>query len=103
MIKLIKGQKFSRLEFLEVVKESSPRKIRLLCDCGKIVDVWLSNLNNGHTKSCGCLAKEVTSKVTSKHRMSTSKEYKSWSCMVYRCTGVNKDRKSTRLNSSHRL
>ena len=25
------------------------------CDCGKICEVWASNLVNGNTRSCGCL------------------------------------------------
>ena len=28
------------------------------CDCGNIVEVVKSRLKSGHTKSCGCLAKE---------------------------------------------
>ena len=30
------------------------------CDCGNIVYVNGTSLKNGNTKSCGCLAKELT-------------------------------------------
>ena len=32
------------------------------CDCGNIVSVLSTNLKKGHTKSCGCLNKELVSK-----------------------------------------
>lgn len=35
------------------------------CDCGRKVIVGKSHLKDGHTKSCGCLQREVSSKVTS--------------------------------------
>lgn len=31
------------------------------CKCGNEIDVDTRNLNSGHTKSCGCLLKEVNS------------------------------------------
>ena len=32
------------------------------CSCGKVCTVVGMSLRNGDTKSCGCLAKEITSK-----------------------------------------
>ena len=32
------------------------------CDCGKITRPYTQDLRSGHTKSCGCLQKEMTSK-----------------------------------------
>ena len=56
------GQKFGRLI---VVREagSDKRGNRFWwchCDCGADTKVKAYNLKNGHTKSCGCLAKEAT-------------------------------------------
>lgn len=62
------GQHFTRLEILDttpVLKETRngnwQKVIVCRCDCGKIVYVRRSNLVNGYTKSCGCLAKESSS------------------------------------------
>lgn len=55
------GKRFGRL----VVERKIPRKIRgrvfweCKCDCGNVKTVESGNLKNGHTKSCGCLSKEM--------------------------------------------
>lgn len=36
------------------------------CDCGNIINVYQSKLTSGHTTSCGCFRKQVTSKVKTK-------------------------------------
>lgn len=81
MIKLEIGDKYGKLSFVSVVKHDSPRKVLMLCDCGNESEVWLSNLTSGHTKSCGCSAKEEGRNAT--HGKSKTKEYKSWQCMLY--------------------
>ena len=53
-----------RFNYLTIIREVSPknghRKVRCLCDCGKIADIYLSALRSGNTKSCGCLRDEKT-------------------------------------------
>lgn len=54
----IAGHKFGRLTALyqdKAQKKDRPRKWVCLCDCGGFCSVAISNLRNGHTKSCGCL------------------------------------------------
>ena len=54
--------KFGRLTILEVLNEYTPSKKRLIkcqCDCGNFITAILENIKNGHTKSCGCLRKEL--------------------------------------------
>lgn len=55
------GKRFGRLELLEM-SEKKGRKNRTYwvckCDCGKVVDVSHDRLQNGYTKSCGCLKLE---------------------------------------------
>ena len=55
------GQKFGRLLVLECCKERKRQQIvwKCRCDCGKITYVDTAHLNNGKTKSCGCLQKEA--------------------------------------------
>jgi len=56
------GQRFGRLI---VLKDSGKRSTGghiiwlCLCDCGKRVRVLSGNLRHGHTRSCGCLKKEL--------------------------------------------
>lgn len=59
------------------------------CDCGRKVIVGKSHLKDGHTKSCGCLQREVSSKVTSarnyKHGHTNERLYKIWTSIKTRC------------------
>ena len=61
------------------------RGCRLQCDCGNVYDATLTKLvgtQAGHTRSCGCLARELlsTSAGLSKHPL-----YKTWENMLARC------------------
>lgn len=55
------------------------------CSCGKGRKVSASNLKSGHTRSCGCYAKEVITK----HAMHNTPTYHSWRSMIQRCTNPN--------------
>ena len=67
------GERFHRLIVMESlgvqpVGTGSQRKAlaRCKCECGKVVDVILSNLRNGNTKSCGCFNMDsIISRATS--------------------------------------
>lgn len=52
------------------------------CSCGNITSVLCRSLRAGYTKSCGC--QKIDSATT--HGMSKTKEFETWSSMVYRCT-----------------
>ena len=70
------GMKFPTLE--------SKRKHRYglyQCFCGEEFETIIVGVNNGHTKSCGCL------KVS--HRLSTHRLYGTWTGMIHRCTNSN--------------
>lgn len=60
----IKGQKFGRLTAIELINRRSPSGDaywKCQCECGNITEVRKSKLISGNTKSCGCLARELTS------------------------------------------
>lgn len=64
-----------------------------LCDCGNICLVNKTELNSGNTKSCGCLAKELSSvrlktRIT-KHGYSRTKAYHAWADAKQRCYNEN--------------
>ena len=105
------GQRFGRLV---VIAESEPhvepsgtKRYRWLCrcDCGNEITAMTCNLRTGHTKSCGCLEKDIlhelslnqeivqkraVSKTT--HGQSHSRLYAVWNMMRQRCTNPNNDK-----------
>jgi len=55
---IVKGDRFGRLTTLSLSRSKSTQGYNLwncLCDCGNRVRVRTASLNNGNTKSCGCL------------------------------------------------
>jgi hypothetical protein len=77
------GVKYGHLTILGVTPKRNTSKIRVSCkcDCGKITDLQLGNLVNGHTKSCGCLRKP--------HGKDGTRIYNIWSGMIDRCCSPN--------------
>ncbi len=64
------------------------------CDCGSNVFVSSNNLRSGHTKSCGCLRKELMTKHGHNRRNKQTSTYRSWASMIQRCTNPNSARYS---------
>ena len=58
------GKRFGRLLVMSYTESDTGGNSiwRCQCDCGNIVEVYRNNLIRELTKSCGCLAKEVTSR-----------------------------------------
>lgn len=54
------GKKYNRLLVLDKVIIDNKLKWKCLCDCGNITYTTTKSLMSGHTKSCGCLQKEIT-------------------------------------------
>jgi hypothetical protein len=81
------GKRFGRLI---VIKDTGERKNNYInwmckCDCGKISKIVTGNLASGHTRSCGCLNKEMTIKRSTTHGMSRTRPYDIWCGMIKRC------------------
>ncbi len=55
------------------------------CDCGSMVKVRAETLRNGSTRSCGCLARYLSSVRHSTHGQSRSPTYNTWRAMIERC------------------
>lgn len=65
------------------------------CECGGSSISAGYELRSGHTRSCGCLAKEALSRRMKKHGLSHLPEFKIWMGMIRRCTDrkmINYDR-----------
>ena len=57
------GTRFGYLTIIKRTKEKSTEgyKHECLCDCGKIINVYLNRLKRGETKSCGCSSSKLNS------------------------------------------
>lgn len=88
-------RKFGKLTAIQPQDKSKDRQIRWLCrcDCGQETIVRSSSLRSGHTKSCGCLQKEISIQYNTRHghtkRGKQSKSYKAWYHIIQRCTNPN--------------
>ena len=85
------NKRFGRLIALtENTAYFSRRTFVCRCDCGMYLTVRLSYLRCGDTKSCGCLAKDILIKRSTKHGMTPGNgkqplEYRIWASMIQRC------------------
>jgi hypothetical protein len=82
------GQRFGRLVVTGRNYESVSRYAmwNFTCDCGGAGITRTSSLNNGHTKSCGCIQKESASSFAkATHGLRGSSEYRIWSLIKDRC------------------
>lgn len=80
------GERFGRLIILEEVpNENKKRRFLCKCDCGNLKEAIGSDLRNGNTKSCGCLAYENLLKRNYKHGGSFHESYTNWREMQTRC------------------
>lgn len=80
------GQKFGRLS---VIKHLGSTYCECKCECGNIVNVLTSNLKSGHTKSCGCLNKELSKQRHFKHGKTQSRLYHIYHSIKDRCYNKN--------------
>ncbi len=86
-LKDITNKKFGRLTAIKFDCMAGGYHAKWLCRCicGNNTVVFLSSLRTGHTKSCGCLQRERTSKASITHGMSRSPIYFIWKSMRQRC------------------
>lgn len=87
--------KFDRLLVLSRTPNNRHQQTmwRCVCNCGNVVTVSSCNLRSKHTRSCGCLARELTAVRSSTHGCSRvnnhTKEYRTWQKMKERCMNSN--------------
>lgn len=80
-------ERYGRLAVIREVEERKwgRRQYLCRCDCGKEKIVKGANLNNGHTRSCGCLSREVSSRLMKTHGQKKTRLYRIWAGMKTRC------------------
>lgn len=87
------GEKYGRLTVASLEGRRHAKKLwRCNCECGGSTVTTTQKLRSGHTKSCGCYAREVSSKngiLNASHghaRSKNSRTYSTWKAMMTRCT-----------------
>lgn len=82
------GESFGRLTVISLDEHRDRRGNRwwlCQCECGSLHLVRTSHLLSKGVRSCGCLAKDITRKLSWKHGLSATGEYRSWTSMMGRC------------------
>lgn len=81
------SRKFGTLTVVSFSHEGKRRRKywNCLCDCGKTSIVEGSHLRSGHTKSCGCISKNMIGDATRKTGLSNTKLYFTYKNMCNRC------------------
>ena len=84
----ITGQRFGRLTVIErsyaKTNQTNARWI-CRCDCGGVTSALGTTLRRGETKSCGCLRKELSKEILTKHGESNTRLARIWYNMRERC------------------
>lgn len=78
----IAGMTFGRLQALQYRGNS---RWLCACSCGTQTIAVVTDLEKGHTRSCGCLVRELLTARNTKHRSSGTREYGIWKGMRARC------------------
>lgn len=88
----LNGERFGRLVVTKRMENNSRGQAywQCVCDCGKVKCVRGGHLSGGLIKSCGCLNREVLTKMATTHNESNrTKEWISWNSMKGRCYNPN--------------
>lgn len=91
----VSGQRFGKLTVIKRIgaNKFSESFFSCLCDCGNNINVPLSRLKGGITKSCGCYKSEIRTKMNITHGNSFSSgitdEYRIYNAMLNRCYNKN--------------
>lgn len=80
------GTRFFRLVVLrEIPARRSLKYVECHCDCGRLIEIRVAHLYNGHCRSCGCFAAEESARRAEIHGMYLTAEYRAWGNMKARC------------------
>lgn len=81
------GMKFNKLTVIRLYERTAKRRYMWLCrcDCGKEKVILGDHLKNGHTKSCGCYAREKIKNLNKKTGLTQTKLFYTYHNMHTRC------------------
>ena len=89
-LKAIEGERFNKLTYIKPAGTIKNKTFwEMKCECGSAFRARAIDVKNGHTRSCGCLHREMLIKRNTKHGNSLRKRqtstYISWKAMLHRC------------------
>lgn len=83
----------------KIIKETEPyiipstgkkqKQVIAQCECGTIKTVIFTYIKTGRSKSCGCIQRNIWKNINSKHLLTNSREYNTWTNMKTRCINPN--------------
>lgn len=87
----ITGEHFGRLKVNHIAGRNKHNQIlwHCTCECGKEAVVIGHLMRYGYTQSCGCLHREMASKINLSHGMAQKPIYRIWRSMMQRCYDKN--------------
>lgn len=77
--------KYGRLKIIAEDGKGCRRRAICVCDCGTTKSVRLDSLRSGTIQSCGCLNREISKMVNTKHGCYRDRLYKIWAGIKGRC------------------
>ena len=84
------GKKYGKLTVIKFAYTTGKARYwECLCDCGNKVNLKYGKITSGHTKSCGCLHKEICKQMLTKHDKYYTNIYRAYICMKDRCLNPN--------------
>lgn len=86
------GKKINQLQILQP-DNNDKAKVICECDCGIIKSQKLYYIILGRTKSCGCYARKLFLKSSTKHNMTNTRLHNIWSGIKHRCSPTSKHHK----------
>lgn len=87
----IKGNRYNKLVALEFSHSHQKNAYwKFQCDCGQVTTLAAHSVKRGDSKSCGCLRKQVSTELNTKHGQTRqnaeyNRLYRIWSQMKRRC------------------
>jgi hypothetical protein len=75
---------------LTVLGPTEGKRAPCRCECGRSIQVLVSNLRSGNTRSCGCLRMRLLRDgIAKKHGGWGTRAYSSWTSLMDRCLNPN--------------
>lgn len=83
--------KYGRFTIIGAVTGGGNRRVRVVCSCPARTErvVELAALKSGHTRSCGCLRRELVAARSRIHGKTGTPEFRAWANMLQRCENPN--------------
>lgn len=83
------GDVINNIEIIKEVESYQGRRFEFKCSCGNVFITNITKIKNGHTKSCGCLARQILIDRNKSHELTYTRLYRIYSGMKTRCYNAN--------------